>query len=203
MASGGTGLTLISEWDIHSWLTVKCRTLLSYVRPFWASLHSSELRCTLLSYVAPYWATPHLAELRHTLMQISVARNFRHLLKPESSRPRGYLTRVKQTKVANDIRYFITLANESFRFGWSVLLFYSSNWVSSALSPIGGVHINLILFGGLAISLAYLSGEEGGILLVQMISTCLCCAKWKGGGGVQQHPVLCTDRTTCMHMVWL
>ncbi len=127
-----------------------CWTLLSFATPFWATLQPPELRCTLLSYAAPCWATPHQAELRHTFMQISVARNFWHLLEPESSCPRDYLTRVKQTKVANYSRYFITLANESFRFGWSVLLFYSSNWVSLALSLIGGVHINLTCFGYIA-----------------------------------------------------
>jgi hypothetical protein len=36
---------------------------------------------------------------------------------------------------------------------------------------------------GLAISLAYPCGEEGGILLVQMISTCLLAAHCRKGGG--------------------
>jgi hypothetical protein len=51
--------------------------------------------------------------------------------------------------------------------------------VSSALSLIGGVHIGArarcFTFNlyGLAILLAYPSGEEGGILLIQIISTYL------------------------------
>jgi hypothetical protein len=52
-----------------------------------------------------------------------------------------------------------------------------------------GVHIGPrelldINLYGLAISLAYPSGEEGGVFLVQMIYTCLRCAYRKGGGWV-------------------
>ncbi len=69
-------------------------------------------------------------------------------------------------------------------------------WVSSALSFIGGVHIGArvlldINWYSLAISLAYRSEEEGGILLVQMISTRLRCAYRKGGGG-QLVSIYCT-----------
>ncbi len=61
--------------------------------------------------------------------------------------------------------------------------------VSSALSFIVGIHIgaralHVLNFYGLAISLAYPSGEEGGNLLVQKIST---CRHEEGGGG--RHPV--------------
>ncbi len=44
---------------------------------------------------------------------------------------------------------------------------------------------------GLAISLAYRSGKKAGIVLVQMISTCLRGAYRWGGGS--QHPVLDTE----------
>ncbi len=61
---------------------------------------------------------------------------------------------------------------------------------SSTFSVIEGVHIgsralhvlSLIWFGSLAISLAYPSGEEGGISLVQMIPTCRRGLRGRGGG---------------------
>jgi hypothetical protein len=62
---------------------------------------------------------------------------------------------------------------------------------------IGGVHIgaralHVLNCYGLAISLAYLSGEEGGNFLVQVISTCLRYKYRKGGGG--RHPVSAVRR---------
>ncbi len=43
---------------------------------------------------------------------------------------------------------------------------------------------------GLAMSLAYPSGEEWGILLVQIISTCTFAALRKGGGVRTQNPMI-------------
>ncbi len=57
--------------------------------------------------------------------------------------------------------------------------------VSSVLKFIEGVHIgaralHFLTLNGLAISLAYPSGEEGGNFLIQMISACL---RYRGGRG--------------------
>jgi hypothetical protein len=50
---------------------------------------------------------------------------------------------------------------------------------------------------GLAIPLAYPSGEEGGTLLVQMISNCVHCAERKGG----QDPVILTYTVDLINIV--
>ncbi len=64
-----------------------------------------------------------------------------------------------------------------------------AHWVSSALSliavPITSAQERCLTVNwyGLAVSLAYLSGEEVGILLFQMISTCHAVMAIRRGGG--------------------